>query len=50
MHITPELTRFIQRFWTSQDTDRILQQQRDDLYQHIYEKYADAEHNVYAAG
>ncbi|MCD6344318.1 MAG: type I restriction endonuclease subunit R [Anaerolineae bacterium] len=25
-------------------------QKRDDLYRHIYERYADAEHNIYAAG
>lgn len=31
-------------------TGELCDQKRDDLYQPIYERYADAEHNLYAAG
>ncbi len=31
-------------------TPELCEQKRDDLYQHIYEQYADADHNIYATG
>ena len=31
-------------------TGELCDQKRDDLYQHVYERYVDAEHSIYAAG